>query len=272
MSRQGRSEQAAQTLHIVERGLYFGKNGTRVDLRPDLREAQRRTRYYAAVETLPTPDPGKHPTQFRVVNDTTLAALLELTDRGFNPVALNFASATRPGGGWLSGAEAQEEHLCRSSALESCLRGQPAYFRPPRSSLYESWVIYSPAVPVFRDSHGHLLDAPWRAAFVTSPAPNQRAWLERGGELKRVTEEFSERGSRVLAVAATQGHDAVVLGAWGCGVFGCDPREVAHTWHRLLFTGPYRGVFREVVFAVLDSTPTHHSLSAFQTQFPEAEI
>merc|ERR1740121_1325067 len=58
--------------------------------------------------------------------------------------------------------------------------------------------------------------------------------------------------ARVLAALAAEANfDAVVLGAWGFGVFRNDPAEVAEEV-RALLAGRYRGLFRRVVFAVLD--------------------
>jgi uncharacterized protein (TIGR02452 family) len=78
-----------------------------------------------------------------------------------------FASARRPGGGFLTGAQAQEESIARASALHACLRVVGdfyAYQRRRPELTYSDRVIYSPAVPVFRDDTGALLPVPSRVS------------------------------------------------------------------------------------------------------------
>jgi len=69
--------------------------------------------------------------------------------------ALNFASANNPGGGFLTGAQAQEESLARASGLYTMLLGYPMY-RSLKDPMYTNWVIYSQDVPVFRCDEGRL--------------------------------------------------------------------------------------------------------------------
>mmetsp|Transcript_136711 Transcript_136711/g.424724 ORF Transcript_136711/g.424724 Transcript_136711/m.424724 type:complete len:117 (-) Transcript_136711:15-365(-) len=61
-----------------------------------------------------------------------------------------------------------------------------------------------------------------------------------------------ERVLRVLDVFARHGARDIVLGAWGCGVFGNDPSTVAGIFRDKLLN-EFRGRFRKVVFAVLDA-------------------
>jgi len=84
-------------------------------------------------------------------------------------------------------------------------------------------VIWSPAVPVFRDDQGHLLDEPYTTSFLTAAAPNRGAIASNQPEnLPDVPATLRRRARRVLTVAAAHGHRSLVLGAWGCGVFAND--------------------------------------------------
>ncbi|MCY0958111.1 TIGR02452 family protein [Streptomyces sp. H27-H5] len=120
---------------------------------------------------------------------------------------------------------------------------------------YTDRVIHSPAVPVFRDDRGGLLETPFPVAFLTSPAPNagtiRRQEPERAHEIPGA---LARRAELVLEVAALHGHRRLVLGAWGCGVFRNEPAAVAEAFRELL-TGRFDGVFERVVFGVLDRAP-----------------
>src|SRR5439155_6866731 len=124
--------------------------------------------------------PGEQfPTAVEVVNETTLAGIARVLASGQGPVAvLNFASAKNPGGGFLSGSQAQEESLARSSALHASLLRAWAFYERHRASpslLYSDAMILSPGCPVFRGDDGSLLEEPQTATFITSAAPNAGA-------------------------------------------------------------------------------------------------
>jgi uncharacterized protein (TIGR02452 family) len=185
---------------------------------------------------------------------------------------LNFASARNPGGGFLTGAKAQEEDLTRCSALYPCLIRQEAYYTANRafhSFHYTHHIIYSPDVPFFRDESLQLLDEPFPLSVITAPAPNAGEILRRrpddGSAIRRT---LAERTARVLSIAASQGHRTLVLGAWGCGVFRNDPSEVAATFAAALSALP--GAFDRVVFAVYDRRGDGPNLTAFRARFGTA--
>jgi uncharacterized protein (TIGR02452 family) len=205
-----------------------------------------------------------------VTPETTAAASRRLVQvEGIEQVAaLNFASAKHPGGGWLSGARAQEEDLARCSALYGCLLSQPLYYEANHahpSLLYTDHIIHSPGVPFFRDDGHQLLEEPFLVSIITAPAPNAGEALRRdphaGSQLGAV---LTSRAGKVLAVAAHQGHRTLVLGAWGCGVFRNDPRHVAGVFDDWLRSPDFAGAFERVVFAVYDRSSGNATLRAFQ--------
>jgi uncharacterized protein (TIGR02452 family) len=273
MMREINRERAAvlgqETVHILQAGSYLAPSGASVHIQDQLLRAVQRTQSYPPEFSVPAVRAGNASTHIAVVNESTLQAAYSLVLAGFRPVALNFASARHPGGGFLSGARAQEESLARSSGLYACLKDNPMYrlHEHARDPMYTDYMIYSPDVPVFRDDQGLLLEQPFSCAFLTAPAVNAKVVLERASSRKTdIRDTMSRRIHKVLAIAAAQSHDAVVLGAWGCGVFGNDPREIAHLFHGAL-AGPFLGLFSQVVFAILDWSSEKRFIGPFQQVF-----
>ncbi len=254
MNRDSRARQGQETVTIIESGGYTSRSGRRVDLRAALTSSVEASRLYLPQDSLPEPSAGLVATEFTVANETTLRGASEFVARGHRVLALNFASAKNPGGGFLSGAQAQEESIARASGLYACLVGSPyyAHHRAEADAFYSHRAIYSPDVPVFRGEDGALLDEPWLCSFITCPAVNRGALVQhRSTRLDEIREVMCQRIERILLIAAAHGHDALVLGAFGCGVFRNDPVEVAELFQHAL-TGRFRGVYQRVHFAVLD--------------------
>ncbi|MFE8005874.1 TIGR02452 family protein [Streptomyces sp. NPDC057418] len=260
---------ARETEAIVEAGHYRTPDGREVTIERALTAALSGTRLYGP-EPVPVavPDTDRTPV-VEVTREGSLEAARRMTGASAAEVAvLNYASARNPGGGYLNGAQAQEEALCRGSALYATLLRAPEYYahhRAERSAFYTDRVIHSPGVPVFRDDRGRLLDAPFTAGFLTSPAPN--AGVIRRQEPDRahlIPAALASRAERVLEVAAVCGYRRLVLGAWGCGVFQNDPAEVAGAFRALLADGGrFAGHFEQIVFGILDRSPDSAVRAAF---------
>lgn len=216
-------------------------------------------------------------TRIEVTGESSMTAARRLHDEGADRIAvLNFASASNPGGGYLRGAHAQEEDLCRVSALYTSLSQVPDYYTAHRKSkdpAYSHRVIFSPDVPVYRDERYEILETPYRVAFLTSPAPNAGIIArDRPADTAALPGLLTERAARVLAVAARHGYRTLVLGAWGCGVFRNDPVQVAAAFRRNLGDGGrFAGAFERIVFAVLDHTAGQANLTAFRAAFAPAD-
>lgn len=261
---------AEEILRAVERGAYVSPSGRSVEIGDAVRRAVAGTLEHRPEERVDGGRTKGRATVTSVVNGTSLASARAVASRGIVPLVLNFASAHEPGGGFLRGARAQEESLARSSALYPCLRGRGMYAHHGGASdaMYTSWMIWSPDVPVLRDDvTGHLLEEPYACAFLTAPAPNATIVLERDpSRADEVEREMRARVTRSLAVASAHGHTHLVLGAWGCGVFGNDPAVVADAYRREL-DGDYAGVFEEIVFAVLDLSDERRTIRPFVERF-----
>lgn len=272
-SRTGPSRSVAARLgqeaaRIAREGAYEAPSGKSVSIADSVARAVAATREVAPGDALPERAARGAVPRVHVVNATSLEAARALAAAGASPCVLNFASAKNPGGGFLGGAVAQEEMLARSSALHACLDGRSMYahHRAQRSPLYTSWVIHSPAVPVFRTDDGELLEEPYLASFLTCAAVNAGAARQRGPAVAdAIVGAMRARTARVLAVAEAMGERALVLGAWGCGVFRNDPEMVAEHFDEAL--AEMRGAFEVVVFAVLDTSAELRNLAPFARRF-----
>jgi uncharacterized protein (TIGR02452 family) len=267
-NRKQRARIAAETMEILDRGSYT-LDGRNISLSEGLSESCDNTLLYTPddldqlIASLRPADPVR--TSIGVSNCTTFAAARRLLADGFSdPLCLNFASAKNPGGGFLSGSQAQEECLARASGLHASLVTQMPYYDVNRNcttSLYTNHAIYSPCVPVFREDDDSFLDSPYQVSIVTSPAVNAGAVRKNESEnIPKIEETMRHRIDSVLAIARQHGHQALVLGAWGCGVFANALADIARWFRDALTSRPiFFGAFHRVEFAVLDfadGTPT----------------
>ena len=150
----------------------------------------------------------------------TISAVLQYPDK--RVCALNFANANFPGGAYILGGSAQEEALCRASLLYYTIRTVHAYYRRNHLHVlpdYTDSMIYSEHVPVIRDNTGNRLDLPAECDFITCPAVNRTfAKLLMSG--KKLDAVMERRITQIIALAADRSPDVLILGAFGCGVFG----------------------------------------------------
>ncbi|HCN49849.1 MAG TPA: TIGR02452 family protein [Chryseobacterium sp.] len=251
---------AKDTLDILAKKYYINEHNEKIDIENELEISKKGTVLYSPEQLSEMREAAMPKTHFETHFETwkcsSLKAILQLAEEEDQEklMCLNFASAKNPGGGFINGAEAQEESLARTSGLhESLLQAWDYYtiHRAMESCFYTDNMIYSPKVPVFRKDKGELLTKPVFCNFITSPAVNagvvKKQEPERAGEILDV---MDVRTDKMLSLALHQGNEVLILGAWGCGVFKNDPKEIAGLFKKYL-QGKYKNRFKRVVFAVL---------------------
>ena len=252
-----------EAMQIIELGLYATPTSRPVDLAADIASAVARTTHLPPDHRHTFPRAGDHATVVEVTEATSLTAAFRHHEAGLRTVVLNFASQTVPGGGFLAGERAQEEYHCRSSALFACQLDGPmyAFHLQQANALRSDAMIYSPDVPVFRGDDHQLLEQPFKVAFISAAACDAR---EVGPlDQAKIPGAMGARIVKLLSAAQANGHDALVLGAWGCGNFANDPALIAELFRQAL-EGPFRGAFRRVTFAIVDATSDRRCLNQFR--------
>ena len=218
----------------------------------------------------------------------TLIAASRFSSKESKTAVLNFANPIEEGGGVLRGANAQEEYLCRASNLYNCLRSKNAadWYQVHNDMagisirdrfLATDSLIYSPNVTVFKKDVGYKPDADcspmqkytfkWmNVDVITCAAPLfvHRFCLLSDEVLKNI---FISRIKNIFEAAIDNGVDALILGAFGCGVFHNPPNVVADAFNDVLSIGRYATAFGNVVFAVKRTGPECGNINAFRARF-----
>lgn len=264
---------ARQTLDIIDKGKYTVKGKT-VDVKAQIAFSAENTFTLTPGQTdqliaATTSCTNDFTTEITVDACRTIEAVRK--EQGtWKVAALNFASAKNPGGGFKGGASAQEESLARSSSLYSAIWSSEMYpyHKSQSSFLYSDYMIYSPDVVFWMDDEGNLLEDPLVADIITSPAPNKNAMFQhnRTNEMEQIETVFKIRIEKVLALALEQKAECLILGAWGCGVFQNEPKDVAAYFAEVI-ESKFKNCFRKIVFAVSDSSANKDCLRAFRQAF-----
>ncbi len=266
ISRDMATYHSREVIRAVESGSYETTSG-RVDWKRAVVDAMLAKVSIPPWQVLPpSHQEGFELTKIQVSNETTIGAILRLNEQGLRPLSLNFANGVEPGGGFLRGARAQEEAICRVSSLYWTLQGDAMYLHHSYRHAVDStdWAILSPQVPVFRSETGSLFDTPLLADFITCAAPyTPTVGQPTAGDLLR------NRIHRVFAIAKAYGYSSLILGAWGCGAFGNDPNRTARDFREAI-EGDFNGQFASIVFAIADWSDDRKFLSPFVDVFSDS--
>lgn len=258
-------DEVRDVVRALADGTYTAPSGAVVPIATATADSVANTYCVDPTTNLATPGTELESVTVSVTEESTVEAALRLRKSQTAVAILNFASATNPGGSWHVGARYQEEDLIRASTLLDCLeQAGPSFFEAHKNAgppLFADVCLYSPGVLLIRDSDGPFLERPVPVGVLTCAAP--RADLAGESMADDLSAAVHRRIDLILRTAADAGNTDLVLGAWGCGVYGNDPHVVAAAFAELLVT-TYRSTFSQVVFAIVDRSPRQDNLRAFR--------
>ena len=191
--------------------------------------------------------PSFSSTNVRVINEDCLIAYGRLASSRMKPLLLNMANATTPGGGYRQGAGAQEENIFRRSNYYMSLdiemiEEQDHYIKQKRNycsstgevaplnssqALYpinNFGAIYTSGITVLRgtEDQGYpYLKNPIYDVCAVAIAAHRDPPIQKGKPrlVSKVAAETRKKIENLFAIAYKQGHDSLVLSAFGCGAF-----------------------------------------------------
>lgn len=198
-------------------------------------------------------------TKIAVVNVDCLEQAIRLRREGFNPAVLNMASSRRPGGGYLSGAGAQEENLFRRTNYVQHLADPRKEFDPERNWTYrlpEIVCVYSTNVFIIRASEAEgyaFLPHPIPMSFLALSAYCNPPLTSNKQKLSpEIAEKTKQKMRCMFATGLLYGHDSLVLSALGCGAFRNPPCHMAQLFKEVLLEKEFVNRYKLISFAIID--------------------
>lgn len=228
--------------------------------------------YISELDEIQTNTP--YDTDYGVYEENVVNRIFKEAPRGKTGV-LNFASAVQPGGGFQLGAAAQEETLARCSFLyPELLKFMQDYYDYHQNHLnrylYSSRLIYSTDVLFIKNDllGQEMMTTPVLCDVATIPAPNKSANIYNNPQVsdKEYEEDLQVKVIKILRAFKENGCETIILGAFGCGVFGNNPFLVAKLFRENLMTEEFEHAFKKVCFSIFGDDD---NLSAFQSAFPD---
>ena len=174
-----------------------------------------------------------------------------------NIAALNFASFKYPGGMFLKGSTAQEESLCHTSTLYNVLShgdvvswyDHNGYESQNNRELYHNTGLYLPNIVFNADEYDYDVVAD----VITVAAP----FSKKAKQAFNVSDEelavaIDQRIHTVFKMAIQMHVNILILGAFGCGVFGGDPEYISSVFKK--YCQIYQDNFTKIIFAIPSGT------------------
>lgn len=162
-------------------------------------------------------------------------------------VLVDPCSFTRPGGAYEDGAFGPEQILCSESNLYPVLQGcKSAYHDANRGfasgQLFTDRALYLPDVTFTRDGEIRHADV------LAIPEPNRARALENHRSEREVEVALRARIEALLRIAAANGAETLIVGAFGAGPQGFDAEAVIELFRAWIAAHP--GAIGHITFAV----------------------
>ncbi|KAG0032081.1 hypothetical protein BGZ82_006692 [Podila clonocystis] len=226
----------AETITALENMQYTASNGAMVSLDKDkLFSGVRRARLYQGTRIRRQIMDNQTDPAVRVVDADSLDEALRLKRLGFKPIVLDMANREFPGG------------------------------EPRRSEFYplpSQGAVYCPNMIVLRKSsleNDEFMDRPeWMSFLAMAPLRNPPLVANEANEMilgERAAIITKKKIQNMFRIALDNGHDAIVLSAFGCGRLHNPPESIARIFKQVIRSNYMGGAkkgrtFAEIVFAV----------------------
>ncbi len=194
--------------------------------------------------TLELSEPAAETTETSVTTDFTVTALRRAQGK---TAIVDPVSFTRPGGAYLDGSFGPEQILCSESNLYPVLCGMKATYHDANrgyacGQLFTGRALYLPGVAFIRN--GEIREAD----VIAIAEPNRERALENHRSETECDDCLAERVDSMLRIAAANGIETLIVGAFGCGRQGFPEAQVISLFEKWIAEHP--GAIEHIVFAV----------------------
>lgn len=166
-------------------------------------------------------------------------------------LVLIFGSAHKAGGGVVNGAAAQEEDISLHTTWYFQVKDNNNFYKlEHKDYMYSDFALYTnKSVIITNEYHVDSYHKP--VSLISIAAPNIRAFVdnEMSYDEDLLYKKYEVRLMGLMNFAEHNGHKTIVLGAWGCGVFGLSVPKTASIMKRVISESSFSG---KIVFSILD--------------------
>lgn len=192
----------------------------------------------------PLPEPSAQETTTAVTTAFSVSALYQTHGK---TVLIDAASFTRPGGNYEDGSFGPEQVICAESNLYPILEGIAGEYHLKnrgfaRGQLFTDRAAYLTDVVFSREGQIRKADV------LVIPEPNRQHALENHRSERECDTCLAARIETLLRIAASNGVDNLIVGAFGCGRQGFPAEQVIELFQNWI--SAHEGSIPHIVFAV----------------------